>query len=695
MSQKLGKWMKRVLVILIILAAAKIFLAQSESDKNLTPPDSLTVIKPADYMNREEQLINTVITRYHYKKFALNDSLSSYIFDQYLSSLDHNRMYFLASDIKEFDQYKDQLDDDIKEGILHPAYQIFNTFKKRVNDRTDYSEELLKKGFDFTKDEKLLIDRKDQPWVEDKNEYDDLWRKKVKYDELNLILDGKKMDKIPDLLKKRYENFRRAINQYNNEDVFQLFMNTYTQAIDPHTNYFSPITSDNFKINMSLSLEGIGAQLQTDDEYTKVVSIIPGGPAYKSGLLHQGDRIIGVAQGDSGELVDVIGWRITDVVQLIRGPKGTTVRLQILPADKGVNAQPKEIKIVRDKVKLEEQAAKDTVLNVQDNGKIFKIGVINVPTFYIDFAAEQKGDKDYKSTTRDVKKLLVQLKKDSVDGIIIDLRNDGGGSLQEAISLAGLFIKSGPIVQVRNADGHIDEGDDPDPSIEYSGPLAVLVNRFSASASEIFSAAIQDYGRGIILGNQTYGKGTVQNLIDLNRLMRVPDEKLGQVKITIAKFYRITGGSTQNRGVTPAITFPSTIDPKVYGESSDKSALPWDQIKATEYTPFGNLKPYIPELLKKHQERMNETTEFDPIIEDIEEYKEDKEQKYVSLNEDVRKKEKDELEQKRFERENERRKNKGLKLLNKGELSKENNKNDDPELNESAHIVADLAQLIG
>lgn len=688
--------MKRLLVVLIILAAAKIFLAQSVTDKKeINPPDSMTVITPANYMGKEDQLINTVITRYHYKKFVLDDSLSNFIFNRYLNSLDHNKMFFLDSDIKEFDQYKNQLDDDIKEGQLHPAYKIFNTFKKRVNERTDYSEQLLNKGFDFTKDEKYLIDRDKETWVKDENEYDDLWRKKVKNDELNLIISGKKLKDVPGILKKRYENFRRAINQYNDEDVFQLFMNTYTEAIDPHTNYFSPITSDNFKINMSLSLEGIGAQLQTEDEYTKVADIIPGGPAYKSGLLHRGDRITGVGQGDSGEIVDVIGWRITDVVQLIRGPKGTTVRLQILPADQGVNAQSKEIKIVRDKVKLEEQAAKDTVLNIEDNGKAVKIGVINVPGFYVDFDAERKGDKNYKSTTRDVKKLLAGLKKENVDGIIIDLRNDGGGSLQEAISLAGLFIKSGPVVQVRNADGSIDRGNDPDPSIEYSGPLAVMVNRFSASASEIFSAAIQDYGRGIIIGQQTYGKGTVQNLIDLNRLMQVPNEKLGQVKITIAKFYRINGGSTQHKGVTPDITFPPVIDPTVYGESTEPSALPWDQIKATEYTPFGDIKSYVPELLKKHLERIKESTEFDSINEDIEEYKENKEQKYVSLNEAVRKKEKEDLEQKRFERENERRKDKGLKLLDKGELSKENSKNDDPELNEGAHILADLVQMIG
>ncbi len=694
MNKKIGKWMKRIAVIILIVIAAKYFLAQTYDDKTDIngEADSTKVIEPKGYFSNEDQLINTILTRYHYNKYQLDDSLSSVIFDRYLSSLDHGRIYFLSSDIKDFDQYRYKFDDDIKSGDLDPAYAIFNVFKKRVNNRIEYALELLKKGFDFKKDESFIVERDSLPWPSSQEEYNDLWRKRVKYDALNLLLAGKKWDKIVETLSKRYQNYKKAINQYNSEDVFQLFMNSYTEAIDPHTNYFSPITYDNFKINMSLSLEGIGAQLQLDDDYTKVADIIPGGPAYKSGLLHRGDRIVGVAQGDDGEMVDVIGWRLNDVVQLIRGKKGTTVRLQIIPANETASAT-KEIKIVRDKVKLEEQAAKDTTLEIIENNKPYKIGVIDIPTFYSDFEAEQRGDKDYKSTARDVRRILNKLKDEHVDGVIVDLRNDGGGSLQEAIKVTGLFIKNGPVVQVRNANGSVDVGRDPANDIVYDGPMAVLVNRFSASASEIFTAAIKDYGRGLILGDNTYGKGTVQNLIDLNRLISSPDGKLGQVKVTISKFYRITGGSTQNKGVKPDITFPSAIDVHEFGESTQPSALPWDQIKPVPFTKFGDVEQYVPKLKELYQKRMDTTSEFDNILEDIQEYKASKDQKVVSLNEAVRKKEKDEQDEQRFQRENERRKKKGLKLLKKGETATADNSKDDPQLNESARILADFINI--
>jgi carboxyl-terminal processing protease len=359
-----------------------------------------------------------------------------------------------------------------------------------------------------------------------------------------------------------------------------------------------------------------------------------------------------------------------------------------------VNTKPKEIKLVRDKITLEEQSAKKDILEIKNNKRDYKIGVISVPAFYADFDAQQKGVKDYKSTTRDVKKLLSELESAKVDGIVIDLRNNGGGSLQEAIQLTGLFIKDGPVVQVRNADGNIDEGTDTDPSISYNGPLAVMVNRFSASASEIFSGAIQDYGRGLIIGDQTYGKGTVQNMIDLNRILRNPSEKLGQVKITIAKYYRITGGSTQLKGVVPDVKLPDILDSHEYGENTEPSALPWDQIKSSNFTPAGNLKPYVPELNSLHESRIKNDAEFAYLEDDIKQYKEANDKSYVSLNEEVRKKEKDEQEEKRFQRENERRQLKGLKLLQKGETPAEvNTTKNDPILNESAHILADLIKL--
>ena len=697
MTQHTRNLMKKIFVLVLLVIAANIFLARTLKLKNsaVDLKDTSVTVRPMKYMSTEDELITTILQRYHYRKFKLDDSLSNIILNRYLKSLDNNRMYFYASDIADFDKYKNQLDNDIQDGDLHPAFKIFNVFKDRINNRIDYSEQLLKKGFDFTKKEDFQIDRSKAPWISDTSEMNDIWRKKVKNDALNLMLAGKKWGAIDTLLTKRYENLRRALMQYSSEDVFQLFENSFTESLDPHTNYMSPSTSENFKIDMSRSLEGIGAQLQTEDEYTKVAEVIPGGPAFKSKQIHQNDKIIAVGQGKDGEMVDVIGWRITDVVQLIRGPKGSIVRLQIIPASEGINAQPKEVTLVRDKITLEEQSAKDKILNIKNDGKEFKLGVITIPAFYSDFEAEQRGDKNYKSTTRDVQKLLEGLKKQNVKGIIIDLRNNGGGSLEEAIKLTGLFIKNGPVVQIKSSDGSIRVEDDPDSAIDYSGPLVILVNRLSASASEIFSAAIKDYGRGLIIGEQTYGKGTVQNLIDLNRLMPNSSHKLGQVKLTIAKFYRINGESTQHLGVTPDIKLPSVIDPKEYGESVEPSSLPWDQINSTVYTPFGSLKKYIPELVKMHDERIaNKDPEWNRYVDQLNEYKEEQNQKTVSLNLAERKKEKEELEQKEFEQENERRKEMGLKLLKKGEVPPAEESKEDPELDEAGHILSDYISLI-
>jgi carboxyl-terminal processing protease len=506
-------------------------------------------------------------------------------------------------------------------------------------------------------------------------------------------LNGKDWEFISKTLKKRYKNYAKFLNQYNSEDVFQLAMNSFTQAIDPHTNYLSPVTSDNFKIDMSLSLEGIGARLQNEDDYTKIVEVIPGGPAAKSNLLKADDKIVGVAQGEEGEFEDVIGWRITEVVKLIRGPKGTTVRLLILPAGSALNSKPKEFTLVREKVKLEDQAAKSEVLEIMNDGKPFKIIVIDIPNFYNDFEGQRNGDGDFKSTTKDVRKLLRELSNKKVDGVIIDLRDDGGGSLSEAIELSGLFIKDGPVVQVKNSDGSVELGNDPDPSIVYDGPLAVMVNRFSASASEIFAGAIQDYGRGLIIGEQTYGKGTVQNLIDLNRLNSKKNMDLGQVKITIAKFYRINGGSTQNRGITPEIIFPSFVNPDEFGESSQPSALPWDEIKSATYNKFSDLTRFVSILNEKHLKRISSNQDFDYLTEDIEIYKENRHKKFLSLNEDVRRKEKDQEDQKRFERENKRRESLGLELLDEEEIPAANPDKKDFLLEESAYILSDLILL--
>lgn len=688
--------MKKLLIAAIVIIAANFLIIRSSQifTHEKGSSDTSKVVQAEEIFSQENQIINTILSRYHYNKFQLGDSLSSVIFDRYIKSLDPSRSYFLKSDIDEFEAFRYKIDDFLKLGELNPAFTIFNRFKERLNERIDFVQNILTEEFDFTKDEYYQIDREDADWLISANDANEIWRLRVKNDALNLKIAGKEWSAIQETLKKRYESYRKAVVQYNSEDVFQLYMNSYTEALDPHTNYFSPMTSENFNIDMSLSVEGIGAQLQNEDEYVKIAEIIPGGPAAKSGLLFADDKIVGVAQGIDGEMIDIIGWRVNDAVKLIRGEKGTTVRLSILSASDGVNALPKEITLVREKVKLEEQAAKKSMLELLKDGKPYRIGVITIPKFYSDFEAQQRGEKDYKSTTRDVKKILAELKEEKVDGVIIDLRNDGGGSLNEAIDLTGLFIKDGPVVQVKNSDGSIEVGEDPDPNIVYDGPLAVIVNRFSASASEIFAGAIQDYGRGLILGEQTYGKGTVQNLIDLNRLMPSSKDKLGQVKLTIGKYYRITGGSTQNLGVIPDILFPSAFDAHEFGESSEPSALPWDQIKSSQYQMFGDLKMNLSKLKSLHEDRIKTDPEFDFLLEDIQLYKDSKSKKIISLKETIRRQEKEESDERSFQRENERRKLKGLSLLKKGEVdTTQKEKESDPILNESGNILVDLISL--
>lgn len=664
-----------------------------QNENKVNAIDTLKLLGPKTSFKLEDQLITSILSRYHYKSFELNDSLSKVIFDRYLDVLDNGKNYFLSSDINSFKKYEYELDNDLINGDVQFYYDVFNVYLKRLNERENFVDSLLNKEFDYSINENFEFNRDKAEWAKDQNELNDLWRKRLKNDALTYKLNGKDWAFIQKTLKKRYQNLTQFLNQYNSEDVFQLAMNSFTEAIDPHTNYFSPETSDNFKIDMSLSLEGIGARLQSEDDYTKIVEVIPGGPAAKSKLLKAEDKIVGVAQNEDGEFEDVIGWRINDVVKLIRGPKGTIVRLQIIPAGSDLNTKPIEISLVRDKVKLEDQAAKSNILEIIEDGKPFKIGVIDIPKFYNDFEGQRAGDGNYKSTTKDVKLILDSLKNKNVDGVIIDLRDDGGGSLQEAIELSGLFIKDGPIVQIKSSDGNIEVSDDPDTTIFYKGPLAVLVNRFSASASEIFAGAIQDYGRGLIIGEQTYGKGTVQNLIDLNRLSPKNSKNFGQVKLTIAKFYRVNGGSTQNLGVIPDIQFPTFMSPSEFGESSEPSALPWDEIKSAKFKRYGNLSKLIPVLNQKHLDRIANDQDFDYLIEDIKIYQDNKKKSYISLNEDIRKKEKDEEEQKKFERENARRKTLGLKLLKKEEVSEIKPDKKDYLLDETAKILSDYILL--
>jgi carboxyl-terminal processing protease len=596
-----------------------------------------TELKPKAVYGKEARVVSFILDNNHYRKIKLNDSLSSVILDQYVHELDNSKTYFLASDIKSFERYRFALDDLIKSENVMPAYEIYKVYEKRYRERMDYVlNTLVWQEFDFTIDEYYETNRDKEPWCQSREELNDVWRKIIKSQALSLKLAGKKQSEISETLKTRYERFVKLINQFNAEDVFTIYMNTVTAAYDPHTNYFSPKQSDLFKQQMSLSLEGIGAQLQSDNDYTKVVKILPGGDAQKSGKINVNDLIIGVAQGKDGEMVDVIGWRLDDVVKLIKGPKGTVVRLMILPAKTGVNGPAQEVVLVRDKIKLEDQAAKKEVINYQNNGKTMKLGVISLPSFYMDYDAYQKGDPDFRSTTRDVKKLIAELKTEGVDGIVMDLRNNGGGSLAEAVDLTGLFIKEGPVVQVKNSTGRVEVLPDNDKDVFYSGPLVVLTNRFSASASEIFAGAIQDYQRGVVVGEPTFGKGTVQTVIDLNRFIN-EKEKVGELKLTFQKFYRVTGSSTQHRGVNPDINLPSAYDASQYGESASPSALPWDVIKPANFQKAALVNPSIVSALSKsYVERTKFDSSLKKYISDTEALRKNLNQTQISLSESRR-----------------------------------------------------------
>ena len=508
--------------------------------------------------------------------------------------------------------------------------------------------------FDFTIDESLNVDRENLPWATSNEELDDLWRKRLKDAILNLKLTDKEPEKIQELLVKRFKNRLTRAKQTNSEDVYQLYMNSFTKSYDPQTQYFSPRTSENFNINMSLSLEGIGAVLQLEDEYTKVVSLVPAGPADKTGQLKPNDKIIAVGQGEDGEMVDVIGWRLDEVVQLIRGKKDTIVRLDVIPAKQTDASTSKVINITRNKVELEEQSAQSEIIEIEQFGAVRKIGVIDIPTFYVDFRAMQKGDRNYRSTTRDVKRLIRELTAEQVDGIVIDLRDNGGGSLQEAKTLTGLFIDRGPTVQIRSKSNRVDILDDRDISVIYDGPLAVLVNRLSASASEIFAGAIQDYERGVIIGTQTFGKGTVQSLLPLNR---------GQLKMTQAKFYRISGESTQERGIIPDVIYPSSYDPENIGESTLEDPLPWDKINATSYRSKSSIDEYVPELRWLHQDRISDNADFNYLKDAFAYRKARSEEDVISLSEARRRQEQADREAFWLALENTKRAAQGLEAL--------------------------------
>lgn len=668
-------------------------------------------ITPSEEYTTITRSVLSQMVRNHYSEVRVNDDFSSTLLDRVIDGLDPSRIYFTQADIDEFEQYRTELDDMLRAGDVEAGFLMYNRYQKRVIERLVFSLKRLEEDgspFDFTLDEYLIVDRSEEPWPASHEELEDLWRKRVKSNVLSALLSDETYEEAKVDLSERYRSQLSQILKNDQREAFQYYMDAMTLSIDPHTQYYLPQAAENFTMNMSLQLQGIGAVLTTEDEYTEVVSIVAGGPADMSGELQPNDRITAIAQGD-GEFVDVVGWRVDDVVQLIRGEKGTVVRLSVIPSNADNDFDRNIISITRDTVQLEDESAKSEIVEIERGGETYKIGVIDLPTFYIDFQALQNRDPNYRSTTRDVRALLEELKAENVDAVVVDLRNNGGGALNEANSLVGLFIDRGPTVQVMDADNNNNVYGDSDPGLVYDGPLAVLVNRLSASASEIFAGAIQDYQRGLVLGSQTFGKGTVQELIPLGE---------GQLKITRSKFYRISGESTQHRGVLPDIDFPDLYDvSEDIGEAALDSALPWDTIETTSfYRPFANLQPILPALVSRHQERLQNDPDFNYIEAQIARALENQEDNTLSLNMDTLLAERAENDAWRLQLENSRRLAKGEEpyesieaMENANEAEEEavavnmpgldaedsssEEQTDDPYLRESANVLLDLIEL--
>jgi len=682
------------MALLPLILALSLTAAFAKPAEPVGADATASTLTPTARQTALDKTIAELLSRHHYRQSKLDDQLSVLVLTTYLDDLDFGRAYFLASDITGFEKYRNTLDDALKKGDLQPAYEILNVYLRRLAERTARIQTLLQQDFRFDVDESLEVDRKETPWAKTPTDLDDFWRKRLKHEMLTLLLSGKDRAAARELLVKRYDNRLRQAQKTSSDDVFQLYMNAVAQAFDPHTAYFSPRNTENFNIQMRLSLEGIGCVLRMDEEMVTVVELVTGGPADLSQQIKAGDRIVAVAQGDSDPWLDVVGWRLDDVVDRIRGQRGTVVRLKVLPGKAGATAAEKTVRLVRDTIKLEKQAAKSEVKTLRDpNGRDLRIGVITIPAFYSDFDAARRGDPNYRSTTRDVRGLLNDL-SGKVDGLVLDLRENGGGSLQEAVDLTGLFIDDGPVVQVRNVGGDLEIEKDSEPGQAYNGPLAVLVDRASASASEIFAGAIQDYGRGLVIGDPTFGKGTVQTLVDLNRFTRARDPQ-GQLKLTIAKFYRVNGSSTQHRGVRPDIAIPSVVDSEEIGESSQKNALPWDEIAATRYRGDRGIAALTPELARRHQARVAGDPDYQVFLRDLEFTRQQRDKTTVSLLESQRRAERERIEAWQRERENRYRVAKGLPPLKTGDEIPEGKDSVIPDaaLEESTRIVADLIVL--
>lgn len=653
-------------------------------------------------------------SRFVYRPRAMDTEMSSDIFDRYLESLDANKMFLTAADVERFEPYRAQMGAAVRKGEMEPAYGIFTLYKERVDERVAYARELLEQDiFDFTGEDRWEYDRKEVDWAS-ADELDAAWRQSVRNDWLRLVLAGREADEIRNTLDRRYQNMGNNVAQLKGEDAFQTFLNAYTASIDPHTGYFNPRNTELFNQNMSLSLEGIGAQLQRQEDVVVIRELIAGGPAAMSGKFRPGDRITGVGQDEDGPVEDVVGWRIDDVVEKIKGPKGTQVRLEIIPAGSGMDSEPVYVTLTRERVRLEEQAAKSEVIEIPGEGAEGvdkRVGVITLPAFYQDFQGRRNRDGDYTSATRDVARILEQFKTDDVDGVLLDLRGNGGGSLNEAVELTGLFIDTGPVVQVRESGGRVNVEGVRTPGVAWDGALGVLINRGSASASEIVAGAIQDYGRGLVIGETTFGKGTVQNLIDLDRMPAGEDTRYGSVKLTVAQFYLPGGSSTQNRGVVPDILFPVTVDASEFGEDTYDNAVPWNRISPVPHTEYGDFAPILPRLTTLHEARVAEDREFQWFLEDWAHSRAEREKKYVVLNEAERRAERDRRDSQRRERQEVRREL-GLPLdplaedRDDGLFASERDvavdtarekaaeERPDPQLHESAAILADAMRLL-
>ena len=626
--------MKLKLLYLVFALATAVEAASPDTVSLLAPS-----LSPLQQQSRAARVAADVLTRHHYKSMPLDDAMSEKIFDQYLKALDGEKLFFVQADIDQLAVNRTRLDNAILEENLAAPFAIFNLYSRRLAERFAYARGLLPQGFDFRVNESHQVSREKEAWAKSETDIREIWRKRVKNDWLRLKLAGSDDKNIAATLDKRYDTALKRIGRAKSEDAFQIFMNAYTMAIEPHTNYMGPRAAEEFDIAMKLSLVGIGAVLAEINDFITIRDLVPGGPATLSGQLKIGDRIVGVAQGEGGAMTDVLGWRVDDTVGLIRGAENSVVMLDVLPAAAGPDGKPRRISLTRKKISLEEQSAKKSVFSVTDGKSKFQVGVIALPSFYEDFDGRRRGDPNYKSAARDVARLLDELKKEKVDSVLIDLRNNGGGSLIAAVELTGMFIDRGPVVQQRTASGEISIQSDTKAGVSWEGPLGVLINRGSASASEIFAAAIQDYGRGLVIGEPSFGKGTVQSLVDLDQIARSGKSQLGGLRLTIAQFFRINGGTTQLRGVTPDIAFPMVFDAASFGESSFDNALPWMQIRAANYPRADALKDELPTLLARHVARVKADKDFLHLQEDFAELNVQQKKNMISLNEAERRRE--------------------------------------------------------